>query len=731
MNEALPIHSRNLLQAADDDEIDLRQLWNIIYRSKWNILGLALVVCVLAVVVVSNMVPVYSATATLLIESAEANIVSIEEVYGIDSSKGEYYQTQFEILASRKLAERVIRDLNIASRAMDASAKDPGRSLRSYIPFLPPPAPQSDGQKWRAIVDGFRGSLKIAPVRNTQLVDISFESTDPNLAPEVANAIGNAYIDSHLEARLELTQKASTWLTERLGGMREKLEQSEAALSAYQERENLVDVGGVQTLTAKELDELTRRLAGARKATTVAKSQFDAVGGASKSYSVSWEPLPGVLNDPLAQQLKSAEGSLENTFIELQKRYGPKHPNFIAAESQADSARKSFQRRVRQIVEGFEEQYEQALADQRQVERTIAASKLVIQDINRKNYELSQLQRAVTTNHQLYDMFFQRFQETNQTDFAAANARFVDLATTPYAPIKPKKSLIVVLAVLLSVMVGVLLALLRAFLDNTIRVAEDIEEKLEQSVLGILPLITKLPKHLSATQLYLSKDYEHFAEAVRSLRTSFILSGIDKPHQVTLVTSSVPNEGKTTLSENLALAMGQMERVLLIDGDMRRPSLATQFGFPASTEGLAELVAGTASLEVCTQRLEKPGLDLITAGAVPSNPLELLSSRRFDALLSELRQKYDRIIIDSAPTQAVSDSLMLSAKCDAVIYVVKADSTATNVVVNGLQRLMRVGAPIIGVVLNQFDSNVAARYGYASSDGANYYGYGYASKSYS
>jgi capsular exopolysaccharide synthesis family protein len=717
--------------AASDNVIDLRQYWGIVNRSKWGIVGLAAVVVAATVVVVSAMTPVYEATATLLIESEQANVVSIEEVYGIDSSQREYYQTQFQILNSRRLAERVIRDLGISN----SSKPDPDNpeststrgTLMSYIPLLPPSEPASEDQKWQGLVANFRGSLTITPVRNTQLVNISFQSADAALAPRVVNALGNAYIESHLEARLELTQKASGWLTERLSGMREKLEVGERKLREFQETENLVDVSGVQTLTAKELDEITSRLVDARNAASVAKSQYDAVRGSVSGYGKHWEALPGVLRDGLAQQLKGEEALAENVFNEVKRRYGPKHPKYISANSKFNSSEGAYRARVRQIVEGFDEQYQQALADQRDVERALAASKDEIQGINRKTYELSQLQREVQTSRQLYDMFFQRFQETNQTDFAAANARFVDLATRPYAPVKPKKALIVALAGVLSVMAGVMLAFLRAALDNTIRVAEDLEQKLGQSVLGVLPLESQ-KKGVVISSLYLQKGHASFSEAIRSLRTSFVLAGLDKPHQITVVTSSVPGEGKTTVSSNLALAMGQMERVLLIDADMRRPSLAGEYGFARGTDGLAELVAGTAKLEECVHHLDQFGIDLITAGAVPPNPLDLLSSKRFDALLTVLRDKYDRIVIDSAPTQAVSDSMVLSTKADALIYVIKSDSTPAKIAENGLQRLNKVGAPIIGMVLNQFDAAAAAKYG--GYGGYGYYGYGYASKSY-
>jgi len=720
-----------LSNAASEGDINFRQYWGIININKWGIAGLAAVVVAATVVVVSAMTPVYEATATLLIEAEEANVVSIEEVYGIDSSQGEYYQTQFEILDSRRLAERVIKELGIRNHPEFDPDNPENTSMRgtfmSYIPLLPPSEPAGEDQKWQGVVADFRERLIIRPVRNTQLVNISFQSTDAVLAPKVVNALGNAYIESHLEARLELTQKASGWLTERLSGMREKLEVGERKLREFQETENLVDVSGVQTLTAKELDEITSRLVEARNDASVAKSQYDAVRGSVSGYGKHWEALPGVLRDGLAQQLKGEEALAENVFNEVKRRYGPKHPKYISANSKFNSSEGAYRARVRQIIEGFDEQYQQAVADQRDVERALASSKNEIQDINRKTYELSQLQREVKTSRQLYDMFFQRFQETNQTDFAAANARFVDLATRPYEPVKPKKALIVALAGVLSVMAGVMLAFLRAALDNTIRVAEDLEQKLGQSVLGVLPLESQ-KKGVVISSLYLQRGHASFSEAIRSLRTSFVLAGLDKPHQITVVTSSVPGEGKTTVSSNLALAMGQMERVLLIDADMRRPSLAGEYGFAKGTDGLAELVAGTASLEDCVHHLDQFGIDLITAGAVPPNPLDLLSSKRFDALLTVLRDKYDRIVIDSAPTQAVSDSMVLSTKADALIYVVKSDSTPAKIAENGLQRLNKVGAPIIGMVLNQFDASAAAKYG--GYGGHGYYGYGYASKSY-
>jgi polysaccharide biosynthesis transport protein len=298
--------------------------------------------------------------------------------------------------------------------------------------------------------------------------------------------------------------------------MSEDLQKAEAGLRAFQERENLVDVSGVLTLTAIELDEQTGKLVDARKVVGATKSQFEAAGDVNGPYNSGWEALRGVLDDSLAQSMKREEAGAENAFDEVKKRYGPKHPKYIAARSNMDSATAAYRARVKSIVSGFADKYRQALSDQREIEAELVISKREIQDINRKSYELSQLQREVTTNRQLYDMFFQRFQETNQADFAAANARFVDVAERPFSPVKPRKTLIVGLAGVLSVIVGVLIALLRAALDNTIRVAEELEEKLSQSVLGVIPFERKLADDVNASVLYFNKSHNTFAEAIRS-----------------------------------------------------------------------------------------------------------------------------------------------------------------------------------------------------------------------
>lgn len=645
-----------------DDEIDLREYWRIVSRRKWGILGLAVVVSVAAAMVALSITPIYRATATLLIESKQAKVLSMQQVYDVDSTQRDYIQTQFEVVKSRAIAERVVKKLKLDQNPEFNAAliKKEGKSWREMLGLdsaADKKAPETEEEKLIRVVDEFMKSLDVAPVRNTQLVKISFESQTPELARDVANALANEYIDSEMEGRLELTRKAADWLSVRLDGLRVNLANAETRLQAYKDQHQIVELkNDISALSANEMEELTKRAVEA-----------------------------------------------EVKVSELSKRYGPEHPKMQTATNELNSARQA-----------------------------IARTKLDIQETGRKEFKLRELEREVEVNRQMFDAFLARVKETREaSQLETANARVVDPAVKPALPEKPKKSLIVALAFVLSVMLGVMLAFLFDFLDNTFKGVQDIEDKLGVPMLGLLPLSgnRKKKKDGEAIRDFLDNTQSSFSEAIRTIRTGVILSGLDNPHKVVLVTSSVPGEGKSTTATNLAAALGQMERVLLIDADMRRPSVAKYLGLPKDKPGLSSLVAGAAKLEDCVHHAgEGWGMDVLLAGIIPPNPLELLSSKRFAEVLHELEGKYDRIVIDSPPAGAVSDPLVLAAHANAVIYVVKSDSTSFHVAKSGIGRLLQARAPIAGAVLNQVDVRKAERYGNYTYGYYDTYGYGSSKK---
>ena len=715
------MNQERLLQ---EEVIDLRQYWRIVDRFKWRIAALSVAVAMLTAMVVFSMTPRYQATATLMIEAEQAKALSIEEVYGLDSSRKEYFLTQFEILKSRKIAERVVERLDLVSHPLFDPEQQPEslkQKVKGWLPFLTSQQVLTEVEaaelKLEEVTDAVSENLSISPVRNTQLVKITFESESPELAAKIANTVAEVFINSHLEAKLEMTQQATSWLNERLEGVRLKLEASESKLQAFQESEGLVDVEGVRGLAAQELNEITSQLMLARRELKQAQSIHSLVRSRGTDVS-ALANLPEVLNHAVIQNVKQAETEASRKVSELARRYGPKHPKMIAARDELESVQDKLRSEVRQLIAGIQNDYETAQADVRALERQLADTKGEYQQVSRKETRYNELKREVDVNRQLYNAFLTRFKETSETsDFEAANARLTDPATAPREAAKPKKKLIVALAFVVSAMFGVMLAFLLEALHDGIRNPDDVENKLGQRMIGLLPFVPKDREERLSLGTFFDRNHHQFAEAVRTLRTSLVLSHLEKPAKVISVTSSVPGEGKTTVAENLGFALAQMEKVLLIDADMRRPSVGKDFGLPVYHPGLSNLIAGSNTLAECVYRDEKSGMDVMPAGAVPPNPQELLSSPRFTKALQVLTDKYDRIILDTAPAQVVSDALIVSRVADAMLYVVKADSTRQKMITNGIGRLLQVGAKLDGVVLNQVDTTSKASY-YGE-----YYGY--------
>lgn len=739
------ITERNTLvqrQEADADEIDLLKLWQTIWRRKWSIITLVLVVSMVAILAVFSITPIYRAAATLLIEQKSAKVVSIEQVYGLDGAGNEYLQTQFELLKSRALAERVVRQLNLTTHPEFDPRQQPEplidfKGLMANFDFhkvVPATLPDdlegevdpTEAEIFDSVTKEFMERISVEPQGKSQLVKVQVDMADARMSARAANALANGFIESQLEATMEMSMTATNWMNSRLGELRTKLKEAEDRLQGYREAENLVDVQGVATISAAELNLTGDRMIDARRQRAEAESQYRQVRGMGND----WERLasvPAVLGHPLIQQFKAEEAKARAKVEEMSKRYGARHPAMEGARSELSAASGSLRGQVQQVVAGIERNYQLAVANEQSLQASFNANKSQIQDISRKEFRLRELQREVDSNRALYDTFMTRLKETAATsDLESANARVVDQAVVPTIPVKPRKALIVTIAALLAGFVGVGLTLLLEALNNTFKSTEEVESRLNIPVLGILPLLKGTAERGELARMFNTDKDKSFSESIRTIRTGVVLSGIDDPHKVMVVTSSIPGEGKSTVSVNLAFALGQMEKVLLIDADLRRPTLAKSFEFPVGTPGLANLIAGTAKLEECIKQVD--GIDMMGAGTVPPNPLELLSSPRFAKALEVLKSKYERIIIDSPPTQAVSDAIVLSTFANSLIYVVKSDSTHIPQVEKGVGQLLQNNAPVNGIVLNQVDIKKAQKYGYSYGGYYDYYGYSNAQK---
>lgn len=722
------------LQQRGEGTLDLVEYWRAISKRRWSIIGLTVLVAVLAALIVSNMRPLYRAATIVLIEQGKSKVVSIEEVYSQGMLQREYYQTQVEIIKSEELARKVVQKLGLSSHP----DFDPRQSEVSWFSRLFGGASSqelaqiSEEQATRTAISRFKRALQVQLVRNSQLAQIGFSSYDRELAAKVPNTLAETFIESDLESRMAMTQKASEWLRERMGELKTKVDTAEKALQDYRDRAQIVDAKGLALSGAsRQLEELTRSLVEARQKRAEAEAAYSMVQQIKAGRTqANYESIPAVLRSPIVQQMKVAEAEAERRLSDAAKRYGPEHPKLVQAKSELEAAKENTRKQVDIAVGSLAKEYEAARSNELAVERALGQSKADIQGINRKEFQLGVLEREVVQNRNLYDMFVNRLKETSATgDLQSTIARVVDPATVPSLPYAPNRTQIVSIAAGVTLLVAAMLALLLDRLTNALNSTADVEHRLGVPALGVLQKIRGFSKKGFVSELAFFNDTQStFAEAVRTVRTSVLMSALDDPHKVVVITSSVPEEGKTTLSFNLACALGQVKKVLLVDGDLRRPKIGKLVGRDTKAPGLADLVAGHAQVSQCVFFDERAGIHVLPAGTVPPNPLELLSSKRFEDVIMKLKEAFDIVLIDSAPLQLVSDAQVLSQFASSVIYVVKADATPYQVAQNGLKKLRRVNAAILGVVLNQLDLEKAEKYygeysGYRSYRGYRKYGY--------
>lgn len=714
----------------DADVIDFSQYFQVIKRFIWRILGLAFFLTLLVALIVLSLTPQYTAKVSILIESEQTNLLSIEEVYGLDSSRKEYFETQYQILRSRQIAERVVermqlqnneyfnKDIMEANQGALTNFIDGSKDfIRSMLPFLPQKIEEErTEEELLAARKGYAVSLLmrstvVNPLKNTQVVEVSIETPDPKLSADIANEMADVYIENYLVAKLEMTEKATKWLNESLQGLRTKLDDSERRLANFDETEQLVDIDGVVGLASDEVQQLSDQLIEAQVLLKRNQAIYEQVNRQGLSIA-ELSTVPEVLNHPSIQSVKREEILAQSRVSELREVYGPKHPTMIAAMAELNSIQNSISQQISNLVSGITNEYRSAQSKVRALENQVSQARADFRALSALESRRKALQRDVDINQQLYDSFFTRLKETDQLGgFESAHARVLDSAKPPAGPSKPKKGLIIVAAFVLSIGLGVFLALSLEALNNGIRSVDDVERKLSQRMLGIIPWQPHDKKEHLTLRHYFDPNHHMFSESVRTLRTSLQLLNIEKPSQTMLVTSSVPKEGKSTVALNLAFAMGQLSRVLLLDTDLRKPSLTKLFGLPGFQPGLANIISGSHTLDECVVFDQASNINVLVAGTLPPNPQELLASAKFGQLMQQLKDTYDYIIVDSAPTQAVSDAIVVSKHCDSLVYVVKADSTSSKLINNGLSRFIEVGHRIDGVVLNQVDIKKAKRTG--------------------
>lgn len=705
----------------------------VIRKRLWAIFLLTLMAGVVGWVVSSGMPTTYSSTATILIEASPIgrNAQRVEEGAPV-SPYGDNLQTQIEIMKSRNVVLKTVTQLRLWERPEFDPRRAPSvwkAQLKTRLGFGPQETVVwTDEMLAESVTMAFINSTNLQMVFGSRLLKASFTAQDPELAALVVNTWVKVYVDEDRVARFQAAQSTTAWIEARAADLRENVMSAERALQAFREQNNLVSVGGnTQAASTRQMEELTPSVVQARVKLTQLETAYKEMTSVKNGDYSSVSLVMGFGNVPDA---KARETSARFKVAELSQNYGFEHPRIVQAQAEWSEARENLRRQTAVAVASLTREYETAKATLRSLESTLAQERSRAQTVNRSEIALGQLEREVEATRQLYNLFMAREKELDITaDIEKVVARIIDVAQPVYAPVGPNRGKILLAAVLLGLMGSLALALGIEFLDNTVKGSEDAEGKLGLPVITSLPRL-KLDQTKNAPVEFLLGKNPMFDEGVRTARTGLLLSVIDEQHHVFMVTSSSPGEGKTTFATNIALALAQNHRTLLVEGDMRRPRLAEVMSLKQGAKGLANFIALSEPLEACLHPLKNSELLVMPVGDVPPNPLELLSSKRFARTLAELSSQFDYVIIDTPPVEAVSDALAISRVVNGAVFVLKADETPYTVARVALQKLFRANVNVLGLVINSVDFAKAQRYygQYSGYGRSGYQGYLYEAK---
>jgi succinoglycan biosynthesis transport protein ExoP len=719
---------------------DLLAWWRVIRKRRWTVLTAFSVLFATVLVGSFKEKPVFQARALIEIDKENPSVANPQELFLLDEVSDAYLETQYKVLTSDDLAERVIHQLGLDRQAefLPSTLAWPWSMTASAAAAFPPPPPKDsaavpDLSVRETVLTRFRSRLDIRPIRRSRAVELRFDSQDPELAARTVNAVAENYIQKNLEARWDAAQKASEWLSQQLHDLKAKLEKSEDDLQKYAADNGLLfletEKGDAESIVNQSVREVQGELTRAQADRMEKESIFRLV------QSGEYGSLPGVLDNKLLQDLTFRLADLQREQAQLAATFTDNYPKVKETQSQIAEIQSSLERERWRAAQKISNDYFAALRREKLVRQAFAGKQAEANQIAEKSVQYGMLSREVDTNKGLYEGLLQRLKEAGvSAGLKASNIRIVDPGTVPYKPIAPNYPLNLGLAAFLGLGLGICMAFLREHLDQTIRYSQDVFHFLGVPVLGFIPtmsarngkklrgitaadreLIFGQAKSRTAPGDTLIEDRPRndlgihkgsaFSEAFRELRTSVILSASGRLANSILVTSAQPGEGKTTVAVNLAFSLAQLgQPVLLVDADMRRPSI--QKYFPQKGSKLSSYLGGQGAWQQMVFPTPISRLHVLHCGPIPDNPSELLSSDRMRALIQESMATYRFVILDSPPLLNRADSRILGSMVGATLLVVKGGDTPRQVVQYAESQARSVGANLIGVVLNNLDSSL-------------------------
>ncbi|MXP40278.1 polysaccharide biosynthesis tyrosine autokinase [Altererythrobacter soli] len=690
---------------------------DIVRRRKWLLVGAVVIAVIIGLVVTLLMTPQYTASSTLEIRRESAGFVGIEgaepEAAGVDQ---EFYQTQWGLLESQSLAERVAAQLRLHENAAFFEmfgSDEHAASLRTS----PSAADASQRQeRIKAAADLLLDNVSIEPERLSRLVTVKFTSPSPAMSMQIVNAWGNAYIETSLERRFEATSYARTFLEERLNQLRDRLQDSERALVSYAGNQRIINIPTSTTtgsdslaaterpIVAEDLSALNRELNEATGDRIAAESRLRESRGAS----------PEALSNPVITQLRTRRASLASDYAQLTSQFEPEYPAARALADQIAETDRAIAREEARVRASSENAFASAVDRERMLRTRVNSLEADLLDLRGRTIQYNIFQREVDTNRQLYDALLQRYKEVGVAGGVGVNnISIVDPAKLPERPSSPNLVLNILLSIIIGGTIGVALAIALEVIDDTISDPRELG-----SLLG-LPLLGTIPSAESDDPAEeLNDPKTPLVEAYLSTLTRLAFTTEHGIPRSLAITSTRPGEGKSTTAYALARQLSRTSGgVVLVDGDMRSPSLHQMFDL-ANERGLSHYLAGDDHLDsMLHARPDEP--TLLLAGPMPPNAAELLTGDRMALLLRELSSRFEYVIIDAPPVMGLADTPLIGSRVEGVVYVVESHETRTSLAQIAVGRLRDSHSRVLGGLLTKFQAQ-KAHYGYGYD-----YGYGY------
>jgi succinoglycan biosynthesis transport protein ExoP len=702
----------------------------ILRKHQWLILSFMLAVVTIVAIATFRMQPVYVATARVEIDRENANILPFQgtDSYDFMMDLENYIETQSKILTSETLALQTIRNNALSARPEFASPNGPSEAIASG---------SLANQKRPPELAEFLGSLSVRRVANSRLMDVSFESTDPQLAARIVNAHITSYIEQNFRSKYEATTQASTWLTSQLDDLRVKVQKSEDALITYERQNQIWTLDDKQNITTQRLADVNRELTDAQSERMKKESLFQF------AKSGNLDAVPQIQSNVTLMELLRRRSDLLSQYNDAVSQYGPNFPKVLRLQAQLKEVDDNVEKEKQKIVDILESDFREARDRETMLTGALDVQKVAANQMAEKLVEYNILKREAEALKTLYDGLMTKLKETAiSASLRSSNIRVVDPAMIPSTPARPAKARNVALAFLVGLVGGIGLALMREYLDNTVKTPDDVETLSRLPSLAVVPQFAGSngngkrhgllqgfssnghDKRIELVAQHLPKS--QMSEAFRALRTSILLSQADHPPQVILVTSALPREGKTTAAANLAVTLAQLgDKTVLVDADLRKPGVGRLLNLVGGKyAGLSSYLAGVSSLDlVSVPHPAIPNLVAIPTGPLPPNPADLLSSHKLVEAIAELRTKFKFIVIDSPPIMAATDAVILSVQADGVLLVVRSGETPKEAFTRTRDLLNSVKCRILGVVLNAVDAS-APDYYYSYRYYPYSYGYG-------